>query len=95
MTGRSGQLLAASVNIFTQLGVFLDSCTSLYMSLSQASSWGSSETQGADAPHCERMRTIQARSSASCHDPPAHTAFLLDEGLDPAHGENQVAFWVP
>lgn len=95
MTGRSGQLLASSVIIFTQLGVLLHSCTSLYMSLSlsQASPWGSSEAQGAGAPHCETMRTIQARSSASCHDQTAHKAFLLGGGLDSDHGENQVAFW--
>lgn len=84
---------------FTQLGVMLHSCTSLYMSLSHASLWGSFVSQRACVLHCVDEKTIQPRSSVSCHDLCVHRAFLLNcnslEGLDSAalDVENLAAFW--
>lgn len=88
-------------NKFTQLGLLLHSCTSLYTSLSHASLWGSSVTQRARVLHCVDERRIQPRSSASCHDLSVQRAYLFDcnshEGLDLADpgGELLTAFWGP
>lgn len=89
-------------NNFTQLGLLLHSCTSLDMSLSPASLWGSSVTQRAHALHCADEKILQPRSSASCHDLSAvHRAFLWDcnshVGLDSygPDGGNLSAFCGP
>lgn len=85
-------------NNFTQLGLLLHGCTSLYTSLSHASLWGSSVTPRAHVAHYVRM--IQPRASASRCDPSVpEWAFLLDcnslEGLDSAapDEESLTAFW--
>lgn len=99
VTGRTGPALSLFFNNFTQLGLWLHSCTSLTLSLSHASLLGFSVR--AHVLHCVDERMLHPRSNASCHDQSAHGAFLWDcnshVGLGSAapDAENLAAFYDP